>query len=70
MKSVSAWDLIARRGMNSTSYWLISTAHFTIRHVASFALENVCKWLIEYDPNGVRQEVVLELPSHHEYCVE
>jgi hypothetical protein len=35
MKSVSASDLIVCQGMNSTSYWLISTTHYAIHHVAS-----------------------------------
>jgi hypothetical protein len=35
MKSASAWDLIARLGTNSTSYWPISTAHYATHPVAS-----------------------------------
>jgi hypothetical protein len=35
-----------------------------------FTLKDVSQWPIGYDPNCVRQEVVLQLPSHHENCVE
>jgi hypothetical protein len=35
-----------------------------------FALEDVCQWPIEYDPNRMSQEAMLELCSRHENCVE
>jgi hypothetical protein len=35
-----------------------------------FALEDAHQWPIRYNPNGVSQKVVLQLPGRHENCVE
>jgi hypothetical protein len=35
-----------------------------------FTLEYSNQWAVRYDPNYVRQEVMLQLPGRHEYWVE
>jgi hypothetical protein len=35
-----------------------------------FILEYPSQWAVRYNPNCVRQKVMLQLPSRHEYCVE
>jgi hypothetical protein len=35
-----------------------------------FALEDVRQWLIGNNPYGMSQEIMLQLPGHHEYYAE
>jgi hypothetical protein len=51
---------------------ILADLHYPLSDVPCcfFALDDMRQWMIRYDSNNVDQEVMLELPGRHEYCLK